>query len=115
MRAGLTNSLLSGRAQDRLNQLQRALTLEIRALNAQQSLLQGALQACDLATQTTVFHEYLERVTVVLDCVVRLRTFVAKHSAEAYMPTHNPLLEPQSGTQVDDHTMLLAEEPHAEA
>lgn len=80
MRAGVTNSLLSGRAQDRLYQLQRALAVELRALNAQQSLLQGALQACDVGTQSSFLQDYLERVNAVLDSVVRLRAFVAKHS-----------------------------------
>jgi hypothetical protein len=73
------NSLLSGRAQDRLSQLQRALTVELRALNSQQSLLLGALQACDLGTQSALLQEYLQRVEAVSDAVGRLRVFVGRH------------------------------------
>ena len=73
------NSLLSGRAQDRLLQLQRALTMDLRALNTQQSLLLGALQACDIGTQSSLLQDYLERVDAVVVTVERLRVFVAHH------------------------------------
>jgi hypothetical protein len=80
MNAPTPTNLLSGRAQDRLVQLQRALTAELRKLNAHQSLLYGALQACDIGTQASLLQEYLERVDAVLSVVVRLRAFVARHS-----------------------------------
>jgi len=85
MSAVNTNSLLSGRAQDRLSQLQRALTMELRSLNSHQSLLLGALQACDIGTQSSLLREYLERVDAVLSAVSRLRAFVARHSDAVFV------------------------------
>jgi hypothetical protein len=79
-------SLLSGRAQDRLSQLQRTLADELRSLNAQQSLLYGALQACDIGTQSSQLQDYLEHVSAVLAAVVRLRAFVARHCNVAALP-----------------------------
>jgi hypothetical protein len=73
--------VLSGRAQDRLLQLQRALADELRSLNAQQSLLFGALQACDLSTQSSHLQDYLERVDAVLSAATRLRIFIARHTS----------------------------------
>jgi hypothetical protein len=78
--SGSSISLLSGRAQDRLLQLQRALNAELRSLNSQQSLLLGALQACDLGTQSSLLQEYLQRVEAVLDIVARLQAFVLRHA-----------------------------------
>lgn len=80
MNASGAINVLSGRAQDRLFQLQRALAEELRNLNAQQSLLYGALQACDLGTRSSQLQDYLERVNAVLSAIVRLRAFVARHS-----------------------------------
>jgi len=80
MSASITMNLLSGRAQDRLSQLQRALTEELRALNTQQSLLYGALQACDLGTQRAHLQDYLDHINAALSALVRLRVFVARHN-----------------------------------
>jgi hypothetical protein len=80
MGAQSPTNLLSGRAQDRLYQLQRTLSAELRKLSTHQSLLYGALQACDIGTQASLLQEYLERVDAVLSVVVRLRAFVARHS-----------------------------------
>jgi hypothetical protein len=76
--------LLSGRAQKSLQQLQRNLAVELRSLSAQESLLFGALQACDIGTQAAHLHEYLERVDGVMAAVARLRAFVARHSDAAF-------------------------------
>ena len=81
---GIQNTqLLSGRAQDRLNQLHRSLSAELRRLNSQQSLLVGALQACDLGTQSSHMQEYFERVTALLEVVTRLQAFIARHCPAA--------------------------------
>src|SRR5262252_8966049 len=80
MSASVTMNILSGRAQERLSQLQRALTEEMRALNTQQSLLYGALQACDLGTQRSHLQDYLDRINSALSALVRLRVFVARHN-----------------------------------
>jgi hypothetical protein len=79
MTSANTSNLLSGRAQDRLSQLQRALTIELRTLNSQQSLLLGALQACDIGTQSSLLQDYLERINAVAVTVERLRAFVSHH------------------------------------
>jgi hypothetical protein len=79
MSATNPTSLLSGRAKDRLFQLQRLMSNEYRALSAQQSLLHGALQACDLNTQSAHLQEYLERVNTLLSVMVRLRLFASRH------------------------------------
>jgi hypothetical protein len=54
--------------------------MELRALNSQQSLLLGALQACDLGTQSALLQEYLARVDAVTEAVARLRMFVGRHA-----------------------------------
>jgi hypothetical protein len=79
MNGSAATSLLSGRAKDRLSQLQRALTNELRALNTQQSLVHGALQACDVNTQSAHLRDYLERINALLSATIRLRIFVARH------------------------------------
>jgi hypothetical protein len=86
MSARISVNLLSGRAQNRLFQLQRALTIELRKLNAHQSLLHGGLQACDIGTQASLMQEYLERVDAVLSVVMRLRSFVGRHSNPDFVP-----------------------------
>jgi hypothetical protein len=84
MSARISVNLLSARAQNRLFQLQRALTLDLRKLSAHQSLLHGGLQACDIGTQASLLQEYLERVDAVLAAVVRLRAFAARHADISY-------------------------------
>jgi hypothetical protein len=86
MSASGTVGVLSGRAQDRLLQLQRALADELRSLHSQQSLLFGALQACDLSTQSSHLQDYLERINAVLNAVVRLRAFIGRHCGLASPP-----------------------------
>jgi hypothetical protein len=76
--------LLSGRAQKSLQQLQRNLAVELRTLNAQESLFYGALQACDFGTQITHLQEYLNQVDAVLAAVARLRAFVERHHDSAF-------------------------------
>jgi hypothetical protein len=96
MSAQVSTNLLSGRAQDRLFQLQRALTVELRKLSTHQSLLYGALQACDIGTQSSLLQEYLERVDAVLSTVVRLRAFVARHSDADIAPGVNATILAQA-------------------
>jgi len=76
--------LLSGRAQKSLQQLQRTLAVELRTLNAQESLLFGALQACDIGTQITHLQDYLNQVDAVLAAVARLRAFLERQHGSAF-------------------------------
>jgi hypothetical protein len=85
MSARISVNLLSGRAQNRLFQLQRALAIELRKLSAHQSLLHGGLQACDIGTQAALLQEYLERVDAVLAAVMRLRAFAARHTDGSFV------------------------------
>lgn len=75
-----SDALLSGRAQDRLSQLHRVLAVELRTLTTQHSLLLGALQACDAATQNVHLQEYLMRLDGVLAAVNSLRAFVVRQT-----------------------------------
>ena len=73
-------SLLSGRAQERLIQLHRTLSSEVRSLATQQSLLLGALQACDRATQESIMRDYAIRVDAVLTAISAVRAFLTHHA-----------------------------------
>ena len=79
MSATPSTSLLSGRAQDRLSQLHRVLTNELRSLTTQHSLLFGALQACDTETQGSVLREYFDRIATLKVAAERLHAFVSRH------------------------------------
>jgi hypothetical protein len=74
--------VLSGRAQERLAQIHRELSLELRQMSATENLLVGALQACDFGTQYVILRDYLARINSVLSIVTRLQAFIAKHVHE---------------------------------
>ena len=73
-------ALLSRSAQERLIELQRTLLSSVRALEASQSRLLGALDACDLATQHAMGDEYREQLKSVRQLLERMLAFIERHA-----------------------------------
>lgn len=69
-------SLLSGRSQQRLIELHRAVAIAMQALSQHHSLLVGALLGCDAVTQQSMLEEHRARVAAAAEAVARLGTFI---------------------------------------
>jgi hypothetical protein len=72
----VNRSLLSGRSQQRLIELQRAANVTLQELNQHHSLLIGALLGCDNATQRTMLDEHRALVASAVDSLLKLNAFL---------------------------------------
>lgn len=72
----MNRSLLSGRSQQRLAELQRAANQALNDLNQHHNLLVGALLGCDAATQRSMLEEHRARAATAVESLVRLGTFL---------------------------------------
>lgn len=68
--------MLSGRSQQRLMELHRAIGNSLQALNQHHSLLVGALRGCDMSTQQAMLEEHRRLVAIALETLARLGTFI---------------------------------------
>jgi hypothetical protein len=72
----VTRSLLSGRSQQRLIELQRAANAAVQELNQSHTLFVGALQGCDNSTQQMMLTEHRERTAAAIETLARLGAFL---------------------------------------
>lgn len=72
----MNRSLLSGRSQQRLMELHRAVTLAVQTLSQHHSLLVGALRGCDATTQQSMLEEHRMRLAAALEALARLGNFI---------------------------------------
>lgn len=72
----MQRSLLSGRSQQRLIELQRAANSALQELNQHHSLLIGALLGCDNGTQRAMLEEHRARAASAVESLLKLGTFL---------------------------------------
>jgi hypothetical protein len=72
----VNRSLLSGRSQRRLVELQRAANSAVQELNKHHGLLLGALLGCDVGTQRIMLDEYRERSVRAHEALLKLGSFL---------------------------------------
>ena len=67
--------LSSGRSQQRLMELHRAISTAVQALNQHHTVLVGAILGCDQSTQQRVLEEHRSLIAAASDSVTRLASF----------------------------------------
>lgn len=67
--------LSSGRSQQRLMELHRAISTAVQALNQHHTVLVGAILSCDQSTQQRVLEEHRSLIATANESVARLASF----------------------------------------
>lgn len=76
MRGALVNRYLnSGRSQQRLMELHRAISSSVQALNQHHTVLVGAILGCDAGTQQRVLDEHRSLIQAAGETIARLGMF----------------------------------------
>jgi hypothetical protein len=79
-------SLLSGRSQQRLVELQRSVNAALDELNQHHRLLIGAVLGCDSSTQRKMLEEHRACTASAVESLVKLGAFLDQCRINAEMP-----------------------------